>query len=451
MATLLAYNNNMVETEVLPPTILVIFGISGDLSRRYLLPALSAIKRAGHVKDNFVIVGVSRRQLDVNQVIPEGQAALRAKTQMVQMDVTASADFTKLKTTIDGLKTRLGKQVQVIFYLVVPPAGVPALIEQLGQAKLNGPDVKLLLEKPFGTDLKSAQDLIGHTGKYFKENQVYRIDHYLAKEMAQNISVFLGSNAIFRNVWSSQFVERIEIDVLEEIGVAGRADFYDPTGALRDIIQSHGLQLAALTLMEPCSDIFDFEEIPRRRLAALKTLNAAVNSVVRAQYDGYQADVGSPDSLTETFVSMTLSSSDKRWRNVPITMTTGKKLDQKLTEIRIFFKPAKNEKANILRLRVQPREAIELDLWVKNPGYQRRLQQLPLNFSYQQHFKHLPNAYEQVLIDAMVGNHSLFAGSGEIIESWRILQPILDAWQSADAPKLLSYAAGAKADSIVAG
>jgi glucose-6-phosphate 1-dehydrogenase len=439
--------------EVLPPTILVIFGVTGDLSHRYLLPALAEIMKAGHVEDNFVILGVSRKEKEVDRVIPADLKMLRPKTQLFQMDVEKDEDYSQLKDKINELMDGFGGKAQVIFYLVVPPAGVLPIITRLGSAKLNGPDTKLLLEKPFGTDLKSARQLIEQTAKYFREEQVYRIDHYLAKEMAQNITVFLGSNAIIRNIWNREFIEKIEIDVLERIGIEGRGEFYDPTGALRDIIQSHGLQLAALVLMEPCSDIFDFEEIPRRRLAALESLEAVAASgledkVVRGQYENYRAEAGAPRSFTETFVSMDLSSKDSRWRGVPILLTTGKKLNERLTEVRVFFKPKGNEKPNILRLRVQPREGIELEFWVKKPGYSRQLQRLPLEFSYEQHFDRLPNAYEQVLIDAMTGNHSLFAGSGEILASWKILDPIIRYWADHH-DDLRTYKAGAKPKQII--
>jgi glucose-6-phosphate 1-dehydrogenase len=271
--------------------------------------------------------------------------------------------------------------------------------------------------------------------------------------MAQNITVFLGSNAIIRNIWNREFIEKIEIDVLERIGIEGRGEFYDPTGALRDIIQSHSLQLAALVLMEPCSDIFDFEEIPRRRLAALKSLQAVADRgletrVIRGQYEDYRAEAGAPRSFTETFVSMELNSNDPRWKGVPIVLTTGKKLNERLTEVRVFFKPKGNEKPNVLYLRVQPREGIELEFWVKKPGYSRQLQRLPLEFSYEQHFGRLPNAYEQVLIDAMTGNHSLFAGSGEILASWKILDPIIRHW-ARHHKDLKMYKAGAKPKQII--
>jgi glucose-6-phosphate 1-dehydrogenase len=435
--------------ETLPPTILVIFGITGDLSHRYLLPALTAIVNAGHVKDDFTILGVSRRATTAQEVIPSNCSELKAKTQMLQMDVNNETDYENLKQKIADINKDYEGKAQVIFYLVVPPVGVPAILQRLGKAGLNSKNIKLLLEKPFGTDLESARQLIDKTAAYFDEAQVYRIDHYLAKEMSQNITVFLGSNSIFRNIWNKEHVEKIEIDVLERIGIEGRAEFYEANGALRDIIQSHGLQLAALTLMEPCSDIFDYEEIPRRRLEALKHLKIEDTTKVEyGQYQGYTDDAGVEKSNTETFVRLELSSSDPKWDSVPITLTTGKRLDRRLTEIRVVLRPTGKEKANVLRLRVQPKEAIEIDLWVKQPGYSRQLQQLPLEFSYKQYFDDLPNAYEQVLIDAMNGNHSLFAGSGEILSSWEILAPVLKHWEkSGKHPK--KYEQGSTSEQVI--
>jgi glucose-6-phosphate 1-dehydrogenase len=260
--------------------------------------------------------------------------------------------------------------------------------------------------------------------------RIYRIDHYLAKEMAQNIAVFLGSNTLFRSVWNNQFIEKIEIDAAEQISIEGRANFYDSTGALRDIVQSHLMQLAALTLMDPCNNIFDFEEMPLRRLNALKKLRADANQpFVRGQYESYRQEVEKNDSNTETFASLTLLSDNPRWQGVPIRLATGKNLKEKLTEIRVYFKKIDESEENLLILRIQPSEAIVIQVWVKEPGYERRLLKIPHELTYNKHFDHLPDAYEQVLVDAMQSNHSLFAGSEEVLESWRILKPVQQKWQ----------------------
>jgi glucose-6-phosphate 1-dehydrogenase len=425
----------------LEPTTLVIFGVSGDLSQRYLLPALAEICQNSDFKAHLKILGISRRSISPKEILKDRTAGLASQFEVLQMDYGVATEYQKLK---DYLSKHDAKQV--IFYFAVPPEAVLPIVKMMGMSKMNTPSYKLLMEKPFGTDLRSAKKLITETNKYFKEAQVYRIDHYLAKEMAQNIAVFLGSNALFRDVWNNQFIEKIEIVAEESIGIEGRGHFYEQTGALRDIIQSHLLQLAALTLMEPCPDVFDFSQVQTRRLAALKQLQVDLGSVVKAQYDGYRQEANNPDSNIETFVALNLKSDNPKWHNVPIQLITGKKLKQKLTEIRIHFKKAQAAQANLLRLRVQPKEGIELELWVKKPGYEQDLQKLPLDFSYQQHFDRLPDAYEQVIIDAVRGRSNLFASSGEVLASWEVLQPLLNKW---DVHPLKTYQPGADAKDIL--
>lgn len=426
--------------ETQKPTVLAIFGISGDLSRRKLLPALAEICRNSDIRTNLKILGLSRRAILAEEVLPENAGSLAEQLQTLQLDYQDPTEFHKLQSHLQELDPS-----QVIFYFAVPPEAVLPIVKQLGKAGLNTPQFKLLMEKPFGTDLPSAKRLIDEINENFKEEQVYRIDHYLAKEMAQNIAVFLGSNAIFRNIWDNRFIEKIEIVAEESIGIEHRIQFYEQTGALRDIVQSHLLQLTALTLMEPCPDVFDVSQMPVRRLAALKQLKADLDSVVKGQYDGYKSEVDNPKSATETFVSLKLESSDTKWQGVPIQLATGKQLKEKLTEIRVFFKKSQSAQTNLLRLRVQPKEGVELELWVKKPGYDQDLQMLPLDFVYRQHFNKLPEAYEQVIVDAIRGRANLFASSGEVLASWQVLQPLLDKW---DKLPLKIYKAGATAEEV---
>ncbi len=409
--------------ENLQPTTLVILGVTGDLSQRYLLPALAEICQSSDIRGHLKILGISRHQITAQEILKNHAQSLAGQFTTYQMDYSQPAEYQKLKDFLENQDTQ-----QIIFYFAVPPDAVLPIVDNLGKAQMNTSRYKLLMEKPFGTDLASAKKLIKEINKFFKEEQVYRIDHYLAKEMAQNIAVFLGSNALFRDVWNNHFIEKIQIVAKERLGVEGRGNFYEQTGALRDILQSHLLQLAALTLMEPCPDVFDFSQVQPRRLAALNQLSADVDSVVRGQYTGHKEEVNSPDSNTETFISLRLKSSSPIWQGVPIQLASGKKLDQKLTEIRVYFKKTQAAQANLLRLRVQPNEGIELALWVKKPGFEQDLQMLPLDFNYQQYFDKLPDAYEQVIVDAVRSRMNLFASSDEVLASWAILQPVLDTW-----------------------
>jgi len=422
------------------PTALVIFGVTGDLSGRYLLPALSEICRSNDIRASLRIIGTSRRAVLAKDILKDNSQELAGQFRSIQLDYDRIGDFHKLKTQLESLSVR-----QVIFYFALPPDAVLPVVQKLGEAGLNTPEYKLLMEKPFGSDFQSAQHLIEQIDRYFKEEQVYRIDHYLAKEMAQNIAVFLGSNAIFRDIWNNKFIESIEIVAEEEIGVEGRERFYEQTGALRDVLQSHLLQLAALTLMEPCPDVFDFTMMQSRRLAALKQLQPVTESAIKGQYKGYKRLVGNDSSLVDTFVSLELKSNDPNWSGVPIRLITGKRLEQKLTEIRIYFKKSQSAQSNLLRLRVQPKEGVEIDLWVKKPGYDQQLQKLPLDFNYQQYFDRLPDAYEQVIVDAMRGRSNLFASSQEVLASWEILGPLLTDWQNR---RPVIYEPGAKAEDI---
>ena len=428
-------------SQSLPSTTLVIFGVSGDLAKRKLLPALAEICQSSDIRARLDILGISRSQARVEDILPAGAQNLKNQFSLLQMDYALEQEYDKLKQSLD----QSGSQ-QIIFYFAVPPEAVLSIVRHLGRAKLNLSQHKLLMEKPFGTDLQSAKILIEETNRYFKEEQVYRIDHFLAKEMAQNITVFLGSNALFRDVWNNQFIEKIEIVAEESLGIENRGEFYEQTGALRDIVQSHLLQLTALTIMEPCPDVFDFTMVRRRRLNALQKLK--IDKTMprgKAQYAGYGREVNVLKSSTETFASVYLKSSDPKWRGVPIQLTTGKALSEKLTEIRIYFKKTQSAQTNLLKLRVQPKEAIELELWVKKPGYEQDLQKLPLDFSYQQHFDHLPDAYEQVIVDAVRSRANLFASSDEVLASWEILQPILKNWDK-QTPKI--YKSGSAVEQV---
>lgn len=435
------------------PTILIIVGVSGDLSQRYLLPAIQTIAASGVLPEQFQIIGITRQpDLQVDDVLPEGEDNyLRERLELWHMNLAETNDYVALGAHLEEIEARFGSAAQRIYYLSVPPQASQPVISHLGASGLTAvPDTKLLLEKPFGVDRGSAEELIDHLMQHTDESQIYRIDHYMAKEMAQNILSLRTNNPLLRCTWNKDFIEYIEILASESIDIEGRAGFYEQTGALRDFVQSHLLQLAALTLM----DVSETETpIPERRARALAHLRAPEDvsaSALRGQYIGYRDQVDNPDSTVETFVSLSLQSSDLDWRGVPITLITGKALSERKTEIRVHYRrKVEGELGNTLVVRVQPDEGITLSVWVKQPGYGSELKEVPLRIDYGQHFETLPNAYERVFVDAMRGDRSLFTTSQEVLETWRILDPVQHAW-SMHSGDLTLYEPGSMPDDITA-
>lgn len=404
-------------------TKLVIFGVTGDLAQRKLLPALEQIFSTGDFND-LSVIGVSRHKLHIKKVLRASLHNTKLAKCMTgfSMDVSNPEEYLRLRSFIDLKKTE-----QLLVYLSVPPVASAQIVDFLGEAGINTPNVKILFEKPFGVDLTSAREVITRTARFFDESQLYRIDHYLAKEMAQNIIALRGRNALFDNIWNNNFIESIEIIATEKIGIEGRAQFYEQTGALRDIVQGHLMQLLALTLMD-IPDDFDWDKLPELRLDAISQIEPADPAeVVRAQYDSYQKEVKNPGSLTETFVSLNLTSTQPRWLDVPIRLVAGKSLDKKTTEIRIHLKKMSEAQSNCIVFRIQPNEGIDIELFVKKPGYEHNFETRHLTMNFPDDTK-LPDAYEQVIVDAIRSRKSLFTCSGEVLRSWEILQPIQDNW-----------------------
>lgn len=421
------------------PTILVIVGITGDLSKRKLLPAIEKLAAAGVLPEQFKILGITRREVSARQVVQAMPADtphgfINSCLEMFQMDLASGADYKRLSERLDSLARGMGEDTQRLFYLSVPPQISQPVVKLMGAANLGqNQHSRLLLEKPFGVDLASAQELIDKTKEHFKESQVYRIDHYLAKDMAQNLIVFREGNALFRDTWNKDFIERIDIVASEKIGIEGRAAFYEQTGALRDLVQSHLLQLAALTLMRP-PKAQNLRNICQCRIDALKQLRVPDGQapslyLKRGQYDGYRQEVDNPKSMVETFVDLTLESTDPEWVGVPIRIVTGKRLNEKATEIRITYKKTDQYESNSLVIRFQPNEGIELKLWTKVPGYEWRVENHSLGLDFKEHFSHSPEAYEQVLLDALKSEQAIFTTSDEVLESWRILEPVQKYWE----------------------
>lgn len=412
-------------------TKLLIFGVTGDLAKRKLLPALKQVVSSGSFQE-FEIIGITRRAIDLSELVDK---SLIKKMSLYQMDIADLTDYKKLKKHL-----KLDKDSSIVIYLAVPPMVAASITKHLGQAKLNGPKTKILFEKPFGMDIDSAKAMMSEVKQYFEENQMYMIDHYLAKEMTQNIVAFRGSNSIFRQVWSNRSIEKIDIIASEIVGLEGRGNFYDPVGALRDLVQGHLMQLLALILMDMPSRIV-WSNLPALRLEALRHIETVKpREVVRGQYIGYRNEVYNPNSQTETFVMVNVRSNSALWEGVPIRLITGKALKKKVTCIDIYFRANDISQTNRLRFNIQPNEGVEIDLYSKKPGYERELEMQKLAFKYPDDLS-LPEAYEQVLIDALRSEKSLFTTSEEIIESWRILQPTIESWQNKQG-ELYRYARG---------
>lgn len=428
--------------------ILIIVGITGDLSRRKLVPAIEQIAKAQALPTEFKVVGISRQDITPSEVVnPSQYPHVAGCLEMFKMDLDAPADYQALDRYLGELAQGMASPVQRLFYLSVPPQISRPIVERLGESGIAAkPRTKLLLEKPFGTDLESAKELVDQARQYFAEEQLYRIDHYLAKEMAQNLIVFRQGNSLFKRTWNREFIESIEVVATEKIGIEGRATFYEQTGALRDLVQSHLLQLAALTLMAtPKSG--ELQEVPAHRLEALRHLRIPQSGplaefVKRGQYKGYRTEAQTPNSNVETYVNLRLESTDPLWEGVPIYLTTGKAMATKTTEIRITYRRDEAHEANQLVIRFQPNEGVEVCLWTKVPGYEWKVEQHALHLAFKDHFKELPEAYEQVLVDAINSNHTLFTSSAEVLESWRIIAPIQAAWDMS-AADLAVYEPGA--------
>jgi len=438
----------------LDPSIIVIFGITGDLSQRYLLPSLYHLIKDGLLHEQTQIVGISRRSISVDELFeqvelcvnevdkvcdPVALKKMRTHTSMVQMDLTEETAYKQLRQQLDQLEESQGLCMNRLYYLSIPPQIYSSIITLMGKADLNTScqhnvaETRLLIEKPFGYDLVSAEGLIQQTGAVFAEGQIFRIDHYLAKETVQNILTFRFANPIFESIWNSEHIESIVISASEDIRVGNRAQFYDPVGALRDFIQSHLIQLLAIVTMDRPKQL-DSEFIHKSKQALLKKVlsvpaDQVANKAVRAQYEGYPAEVHHDTSTTETFAAVQVCIDSPRWQAVPITMWSGKGLDAKKTEVQVTFK-GHDEATNQLRFRIQPNEGIEIDLLAKKPGLTTELQTASMDFSYQQNFGGAShhNAYERVLVDAVRGDHTLFATSEEVLEAWRIVQPVLNEW-----------------------
>lgn len=451
---------NNSDKPALEPAILVIFGITGDLSKRYLLPALYHLVKNDLLHEQTEIIGITRGKMTIDDLLekielcinevdglcePAAVAKLKSKLHMRSMDLDNADEYDNLGSLFSELEDKHGVCMNRLYYLSVPPKVAQPIITLLGERRLNkscqhgNAGSRLLAEKPFGYDLESAKDMIKETAKHFSEDQVFRIDHYLAKDTVQNMLAFRFNNPIFEPLWDHEHIDYIEVLADESLDIEGRVNFYEQTGALKDSVQSHLMQILALVIMEQPSELTSIA-IHRNKLAALEQIETinddqVADKSVRGQYEGYKQEVDNPDSRTETYAALKLNSTSNRWKKVPLVIHNGKALKEKLSEVNVVFKPTDNSPHhNVMTFRIQPNEGIELSLRVKRPGLDDEIRPVEMDFSYQRSFpeKNKPNAYERVLVDAVRGDHTLFATSEEIIESWRVVDNVARGWAKDD-------------------
>lgn len=453
------------------PHLFVIVGGTGDLTRRKLLPALHRLGAQGLLDGNYAILGVSRdTELDDDRFrewardgLETGGAHLRSwcDDRLYHIGVRGDeASYRALAARIAEIEQRHELPGNRVIYLALPPAAFPGTITALGGAKLNRSDgwTRLVIEKPFGRDLASAQKLNAVAHQYFDERQLYRIDHYLGKETVQNLLVFRFANAMFESLWNRDRVANVQISVAENLGVEDRAGYYDRVGALRDMVQNHLTQLLSLIGMEvPVS--YDAEAVRYEKVKLLRSIAPVEpHDVVFGQYTegningapvvGYRHEPDVPnDTNTETFVALRLQIDTWRWQGVPFYIRTGKRMESRLTQIAVTFRQPPvclfdslggcPMNPNVLILTIQPDEGFALCIDVKTPGEPFALQTLPLRFQYREAFGDIPDAYQTLLLDVLNGDQTLFVHADEAEAAWRLYTPLLE--RSAD---VHPYAAG---------
>jgi glucose-6-phosphate 1-dehydrogenase len=472
------------------PCIVVIFGASGDLTKRKLLPALYHLEQSGLLPENFAVVGVARRPLeqtfaqDMKEGIVSGggvetdDAKLDPFVNRIQyhaMNFDDAAGYDSLKQVLAELDTKFGTKGNRLFYLATAPEYFSDIIKYLGDHCMARPSdcgdgknwVRVIIEKPFGHDLESAKALNNEVNKVFDENQIFRIDHYLGKETVQNILVFRFANGIFENVWNRNYIDHVEITAAESIGIEGRGPFYETAGALRDVVQNHVMELLSFVAMEPpvsfAADAVRAEKI--KVWKAVQPIHPA--DTVRGQYGpgvvdgkpvvGYrQEDRVHPRSQTETYAALRLEIENWRWAGVPFYIRAGKRLAKRVTEISIQFKlpplllfkdthgkGGEGIRPNVLSMRIQPDEGITLQFGAKVPGPTMTISKVNMDFSYAQAFgKSSANGYERLLLDAMLGDATLFAHRDGVEATWALMTPILHAWANDPIRDFPNYAAG---------
>jgi len=457
--------------------VLVIFGASGDLTHRKLLPAIYNLAESGHLPERFAVLGVARRELDeatfrsemrdqVRRVEgeplePDKWTAIEQRLHYVSGEFGDKETYTRLRQHLEHITAAADVPPNYLFYLAVPPDLFGAVVDQLGAAGLTDEATgwrRVIIEKPFGYDGASARALQEHLISSLRESQIYRIDHYLGKETVQNILAFRFANGIFEPIWNRRYVDHVQMTVAEDVGVEQRGAYYEKAGALRDMVQNHMFQLLTLVAMEPPIS-FRAEDVRDEKVKVLHaipplTISDIRASVVRGQYEGY---TGAPnvasDSRTETFVALRLFVENWRWAGVPFFLRTGKRLKRRATEIAVQFKrapftlfretPVECLEPNVLIIRIQPDEGIALSFHAKEPGPMERLGTVTMNFTYGEYFKSEPSTgYETLLYDAMIGDQTLFHRMDIVEAGWQVVDPLLKAWKDDSSLPLPRYAPG---------
>jgi glucose-6-phosphate 1-dehydrogenase len=469
------------------PTVLMIFGATGDLAHRKLLPALYNLAHEGALPERFELIGVARRERsheDFQQAARESIERFSRRTPDSDVLAGLTSDmryvpgsfddpnvYAELERILEEFSERAGRELNRVFYLSTAPEFFPVIAGGLGDAGLNqheSAQTRIVIEKPFGYDLESARRLNRQLLEAFDESQIFRIDHYLGKETVQNLLALRFANALFEPVWNRNYIDNVQITAAEGLGIEGRAGYYEGAGALRDLVQNHMLQLLALLTIEPPASF----EANRLRNEKVKLLEAIVpprvrdvhEMALRAQYGpgvvggnpvpGYREEEGvAPDSRTETYAALRLEVSNWRWAGVPFYLRTGKRLARKVTEIAVTLKPVPHlalqtkgsvgVQPNQIILTVQPDEGVSVSLDAKIPGSQMRVRPVNMEFRYGTSFvSESPEAYERLILDAMRGDATLFTRNDEIEALWGIIDPILTAWAHDQSSPIRQYPAG---------